>query len=69
MKLAKHIRKLIFVYRYDEKIVMDANRVRELLFLYGITPSLGQVRATLNKHVWFIIRTTPSIPLVQGLDY
>lgn len=66
MKLAKQIRRLIRVYRFKETIINNPKRVRELLFLYGSTPSLGQVCGTINKHCWFIIRDEPVVPMIRA---
>lgn len=54
MKLEQHVRRLL-LYGYAEHVLLDRRRLRETLALYGVTPSRGQLRATLNKHLQFIL--------------
>jgi len=55
MTLAKHIRKLIAVYGYRETIIARPKEVRATLFLYNVTPSLGQVKQAIRKHTHYIL--------------
>jgi hypothetical protein len=55
MTLRQHIRRLITVYGYHETIIGRPKEVREVLFLYGVTPSLNQVKQAIRKHTEYIL--------------
>lgn len=55
MKLAKHIRRLIVVNGYRETIIARPKEVREVLFLYHVTPTLKQVKRAIHKHTEYIL--------------
>jgi hypothetical protein len=65
MRLERHVRRLL-LYGYAEHILLDPRRLRETLALYGVTPSRGQLRATLKKRLPFILTgrepETPAAP-------
>lgn len=54
MKLEQHVRRLL-VYGHPEHVLLDPRRLRELLAFHGVTPSRGQLRAALRKHLHFIL--------------
>jgi predicted component of type VI protein secretion system len=55
MTLKRHIRRLLVVYRHPEHLLLDLHQLRETLIFHGITPSAGQLRATLNRDIHFIL--------------
>lgn len=54
MKLERHVRRLL-VCGHPEHVLLDPRRLRAALASHGVTPSRGQVRAVLRKHLQFIL--------------
>src|SRR5437868_3942428 len=66
MKLAKHIRKLITTYGYRETIIAKPKEVRATLFMYNLTPSLGQVQQAIRNHTYYILYGRTAVECLCG---